>query len=142
MNVLEVQNLVKRYKANNALAGVSLSIEEGYVTGLVGPNGAGKTTLIKCILNLAQVDSGTIEVFGVEPRREREVRSRIGFVHESSYLFDQLNATETGKIAGAAYDRWDASGYSAYLDRFDLPRGKRMNRHRGWTRLCGVICWT
>ena len=134
MNVLDVQDLVKSYKSNMALNGVSLRIEEGFVTGIVGPNGAGKTTLIKCILNLARADSGQIQVFGLDHRRELEVRSRIGFVHESSYMFDQLNARETGTIARAAYDRWDANTYAGYLDRFELPeRAKIKTYSKGMT---------
>ena len=134
MNVLDVQDLVKSYKSNMALNGVSLRIEEGFVTGIVGPNGAGKTTLIKCILNLAHADSGQIQVFGLDHRRELEVRSRIGFVHESSYMFDQLNARETGTIARAAYDKWDAKTYAGYLDRFELPeRAKIKTYSKGMT---------
>ncbi len=134
MNVLEVQDLVKSYKSKVVLEGVSLRIEEGFVTGIVGPNGAGKTTLIKCILNLAHADSGQIQVFGLDHRRELEVRSRIGFVHESSYMFDQLNARETGKVCRAAYDRWDAKTYSGYLDRFELPeRAKIKTYSKGMT---------
>ncbi len=129
MNVLDVQDLVKSYKSNVALDGVSLRIDEGFVTGLVGPNGAGKTTLIKCILNLAQADSGRIQVFGLDHRRELEVRSRIGFVHESSYMFDQLNARETGAIARAAYDRWNAQTFADYLDRFELPERKKIKTY-------------
>jgi ABC-2 type transport system ATP-binding protein len=129
MNVLEVQGLVKRYKGTEALAGVSLNIEEGFVTGLVGPNGAGKTTLIKCILNLALADAGQIEVFGQDHRREQEVRSRIGFVHESSYLFDQLTARETGTIARAAYRRWDEKTFAGYLERFELPDRTRIKTY-------------
>jgi ABC-2 type transport system ATP-binding protein len=121
MKVLEVRGLQKHYKSTDALAGVSLGIEEGFVTGLVGPNGAGKTTLIKCILNLALADAGQIEVFGQDHRRDQEVRSRIGFVHESSYLFDQLSARATGTIARAAYRRWNEKMFSGYLERFELP---------------------
>jgi len=105
---------------------VLVAIEQGFVTGLVGPNGAGKTTLIKCILNLAQADSGQIRVFGVDHRRERDVRSRIGFVHESSYLFEQLTARETELLAAAAYDRWDGRTFRSYLERFELPKRTRI----------------
>ncbi|MCK4516444.1 MAG: ATP-binding cassette domain-containing protein, partial [Spirochaetaceae bacterium] len=129
MNVLDVQSLVKSYKSKVALEGVSLRIEEGFVTGLVGPNGAGKTTLIKCVLNLTPADSGQIQVFGMDHRRELEVRSRIGFVHESSYMFDQLNARETGTIARAAYDRWDAKTFAGYLDKFELPERTKIKTY-------------
>jgi ABC-2 type transport system ATP-binding protein len=121
MNVLEIADLHKRYRQKSALDGVSLCIEEGYVTGLVGPNGAGKTTLIKCVLNLVRADAGRVTVFGTDHRNDREVRQRVGFVHESSYMFDQLTATETGRIAALAYDKWESTTFAGYLDRFELP---------------------
>jgi ABC-2 type transport system ATP-binding protein len=126
MSVLEITNLTKRYRGTVALDGVSLHLEEGMVTGLVGPNGAGKTTLIKCVLNLVRANSGTIRVFGRDPGDEREVRARIGFVHEESYLFEQMNAVETGTVARAAYPVWDEEAFSGYLDRFELPRRKKI----------------
>jgi len=129
LNVLEVRDVVKRYKSKSALDGVSLSIPAGFVTGLVGPNGAGKTTLIKCVLNLVRITSGSIQVFGTDHRRDREVRRRVGFVHEASYLFDQLNARESGLLAAAAYDRWDAGRYSQYLERFELPPKQKIKTY-------------
>lgn len=129
VNVLETKRVVKKYRSKTALDGVSISVPKGYVTGLVGPNGAGKTTLIKCVLNLTPVTDGTIQVFGQDHLNERAVRQRVGFVHESSYLFDQLNALETGWIAAAAYDQWDRATYIGYLDRFGLPATQRIKTY-------------
>ena len=62
--VVEIQNLVKRYKELVALDHFSLEIEEGEIFGLLGPNGSGKSTTINCILSLLQYDKGTVRVFG------------------------------------------------------------------------------
>ncbi|TFH53565.1 MAG: ABC transporter ATP-binding protein [Candidatus Zixiibacteriota bacterium] len=121
MKVLQIENARKRYKKTVALDGVSVSLGEGYVMGIVGPNGAGKTTLMKAILNLIRLDDGSIEAFGLDHLSdERAVRARIGFVHEASYLFDQLNAAQLERITRAAYPRWDSDLYHQYLDRFEL----------------------
>ena len=52
--VIEIENLVKRYKELVALDHLNLSVKEGEVFGLLGPNGSGKTTAINCILALLQ----------------------------------------------------------------------------------------
>ena len=52
MNIVAVDNLVKRYNEVLALDHFSLHIESGEVFGLLGPNGSGKTTAINCILQL------------------------------------------------------------------------------------------
>lgn len=136
MKVLQVENARKSYKNTDALDGVSIALEEGYVMGIVGPNGAGKTTLIKSILNLVRLDGGTISAFGLDHlKAEREVRSRIGFVHEASYLFDQLNATQLERIVKTAYPRWDASAYEKYLQRFELPRSGKVKTYSKGMRM-------
>lgn len=64
--VLEVEQLVKRYRDVTALAGVSLTIGAGEIFALLGPNGAGKTTLIGAVCGLVKKTSGTIRLFGVD----------------------------------------------------------------------------
>lgn len=64
MNVLEVDNISKRFGKLTAVDKVSFSIEEGVVFGLIGPNGAGKTTTIRMIMNIIVPDAGKVSVLG------------------------------------------------------------------------------
>ena len=63
-NIIQIENLVKRYQNLVALDHLTLSIREGEIFGLLGPNGSGKTTAINCLLALLRYDKGTITVFG------------------------------------------------------------------------------
>ena len=56
MPMIEIRNLVKRYKDTIALDHLNLDIEEGEIFGLLGPNGSGKTTVINCLLALLKYD--------------------------------------------------------------------------------------
>jgi ABC-2 type transport system ATP-binding protein len=58
--LLHVSNLVKRYGQLTALSGVSFSIRQGEVLGLIGPNGSGKTTLFECLGGVLPPDGGRI----------------------------------------------------------------------------------
>ena len=49
MNILQVENVTKRYSAHTALSDVSLEVPQGSIYGLLGPNGAGKSTLIRVV---------------------------------------------------------------------------------------------
>ena len=64
MAAVRINALVKRYGKVAALGGVDLEVAAGEGFALVGANGAGKTTLIRCLLDLAACDAGTIELFG------------------------------------------------------------------------------
>ena len=81
-NVLEIKNISKEYKGFS-LKDVSFNIPKGFVMGLIGPNGAGKTTTIKAIMNLINLDSGEIYIFG-EDIKKNEILS--GDLKENSAL--------------------------------------------------------
>ena len=78
--MIRFENIVKRFRRNQVIKGVNLTIERGHRVALVGSNGAGKTTLIRCLLGEYTCE-GRVTVDGMEPRRQRrEVLSKVGFV--------------------------------------------------------------
>ena len=79
--MIELQNVVKAFRRNRVLDGISLNIDEGERIALIGQNGSGKTTLIRCLLGLYAVDAGDVAVLGRDPRVAREsVLGEVGFV--------------------------------------------------------------
>ncbi|MCY6483436.1 ABC transporter ATP-binding protein [Clostridium aestuarii] len=103
--ILEVKNLIKRYKEFLAVDNVSLSIKQGQIFGLLGPNGAGKTTTINTIIGLSKIDSGEIKVFGKDLwANEMEIKSQIGVVPQDVALFEDLSAYENITFFGRLYD--------------------------------------
>ena len=103
--LVEVRNLVKRYKDVLAVDDVSLTIEEGEILGLLGPNGAGKTTTINAMIGLTKVDSGEIVIFGKDFKEyELEIKRHLGVVPQDIAIFEDLTAYENlcyfGKLYG------------------------------------------
>jgi len=94
-HVIEINNLVKRYKELVALDHFNLTIEEGEIFGLLGPNGSGKTTTINCILSLLSYDKGSIKVFGKEMKpNSYNLKKDIGVVMQNVAVFDELTVYE------------------------------------------------
>src|SRR5213594_2346241 len=60
--LLTVTSIDKRFGGVRALAGCTLSVGDGSITGLIGPNGAGKTTLFNVISGLTPADGGQIRL--------------------------------------------------------------------------------
>jgi ABC-2 type transport system ATP-binding protein len=78
--MIRIQDLVKQFRRNRVLDGLTLAIEPGERIALVGSNGAGKTTLIRCLLG-EYTHEGTVLVNGIAPRSGRaRVLHDIGFV--------------------------------------------------------------
>ena len=66
MDILQIENITKRYSGHTALSDVSLSVPRGSIYGLLGPNGAGKTTLIRVINRITLPDTGRVIFDGKE----------------------------------------------------------------------------
>ena len=116
---VRVSDLRKRYGALEAVAGIDFTIEDGEIFGLLGPNGAGKTTTIECVLGLIQPDAGTIEICGLDARREpRAVREKVGAALQTTALPDRITPREALDLFGAFYQRRESA--AALLDRFSL----------------------
>lgn len=93
--VIEIDNLVKRYKELIALDHLKLTVEEGEIFGLLGPNGSGKTTAINCILALLYFDKGSVKVFGEEIQpNSYEIKKKIGVVLQNVAVFEELTVQE------------------------------------------------
>lgn len=95
MEVVQVDNLVKRYGDLLALDHFNLSISSGEIFGLLGPNGSGKTTAINCILQLLTYDKGDIKLFGEKMTPTRyDLKGRIGVVPQSVAVFEEFTVRE------------------------------------------------
>ena len=97
--VLTVDRVSKWFGDVVAVSDVSFQVWPG-VTALLGPNGAGKSTLLRMIAGLAAPSQGTIQVFGEDPRSDRETRGRIGIVPQQETLFQEQRAIDFVTLAG------------------------------------------
>jgi len=99
-----LESVSKRFGDVWAVRDLSLRIGYGKVYGLLGPNGSGKSTTMKMILGLVKPDSGKILVDGIDVSKDPvEVRKIIGYVPETSRLYDYLTGIEYLDFIGEAY---------------------------------------
>jgi len=103
VSIVVVDDIRKRFGANEVLKGVSLTVERGQVVALVGRSGSGKSTLLRCLNALEVIDSGRIEVAGhamdYHPAKLRELRRDVGIVFQSFNLFPHLSVGENIMLA-------------------------------------------
>jgi ABC-2 type transport system ATP-binding protein len=93
---LVADTLVRRYGKNEAVRGVSFSIERGELYGLVGPDGAGKTTTLRMLAGLVRPSGGSVRVLGVDPfgKGSARVRDALGLVPQEHSLYADLSIEE------------------------------------------------
>ena len=104
MSIVEVSELTKRYDNRAVVDHVSFTVDEGEIFAILGPNGAGKTTTVEAIAGLRTPDSGRIEVFGLDPLRDRaRVRELLGVQLQESRFHDRVKVREVVETFAALY---------------------------------------
>ncbi|MBS8266462.1 ABC transporter ATP-binding protein [Mesobacillus boroniphilus] len=110
--VLTITGLIKSYGSKEVLKGIDLKVDRGEIIGYIGPNGAGKSTTVKLMLGLEEGYSGQIEIFGEDiARHDASYKKRIGYIPETSEMYDSLTAQEyltfVAELYGMDYDDAD-----------------------------------
>lgn len=122
-NIITVSHLCKRYGAINAVDDVTFSINEGEIFGIIGPNGAGKTTTVECISGLRVPDSGSVTIYDLSPKEDREeLKKFVGVQLQESSLPPRIKVLEALNLF--------ASFYSEPLDPRELLKSLGMTEKR------------
>ncbi len=124
---VRARGLVKDYGSVHAVRGIDLEVRRGEVFGFLGPNGAGKSTTIRCLLDLLRPTAGSIEVFGLDPRREGiAVRSRVAYVPGELRLPDGLTGAELVASIGRLRGDFDSALRDALAERLHLDLRRQL----------------
>ena len=92
--VVRARALTKSYGRARGVVDLDFDVEPGEIFGFLGPNGAAKTTTIRLLLDLIRPSSGSIELFGRNPRRDVSLRRRVGYLPGDLRLYERLTARE------------------------------------------------
>jgi ABC-2 type transport system ATP-binding protein len=130
---LAVARLRKTYGRTTAVDGVSFSVGQDEIVGLVGPNGAGKTTIINMILGVLEPSAGTIRIGGVDLAADRSrALQHTNFAAVYAPLPGNLTVYENLRVFGLLYG---VAGLRARIDallaQFELERFRNVK--------CGVL---
>ncbi len=124
MDVLQINNLTKRFGNYTAVDNITLSVQPGEIYGFLGPNGAGKTTTIKMIAGLLKPDNGSITINGNNlAEKPRICKQDTGYVPDRPWLFEKLTGLEFLQFIASLYnlDREQFTTATQYLlQTFDL----------------------
>jgi zinc transport system ATP-binding protein len=97
---IHIDNLSVSYGKTNALSNIFLDVCEGEFLGIIGPNGGGKSTLLKAILGLIPVTTGTVQIYGQIPGKNR---TAVGYVPQFANMdkhfpISAFEAALTGRL--------------------------------------------
>lgn len=98
-----LDHLTKSFGSLTAVDDIDLSIRPGEVVAFLGPNGAGKTTTIDMLLGLSRPDEGSVEIFGMPPRRAVSRGLVSSVMQTGGGLLDDLTVRETVEYTSAIF---------------------------------------
>lgn len=119
--ILTCRNLTRNFD-HFSLKDIDVSLEEGYLTGLIGGNGAGKTTLLRILAGLDLRFRGEVFIGGISVREAPlKARELTGYVSENLQPFWEKTALENGDLIGSYFENYEKSCLEQWLDRLGVP---------------------
>jgi len=99
---VRLDGVTKDFGPVQALKDLSATIQPGRLTGLVGPDGAGKTTLMRLMAGLMMPSTGTIQVLGLDTRRDTDrLADQVGYMPQRFGLYEDLSVMENLRLHAA-----------------------------------------
>lgn len=94
MNIIETNQICKKYGSQLVIDHVDMHIEEGSIYGFVGENGSGKTTIMRLLTGLAELTSGSYSLFGINNKDAKiyQYRSKMAAIVEVPSFVPSMNA--------------------------------------------------
>ena len=127
-NAIAIKGVTKRYDGFT-LDNISFNVPKGCIMGFIGQNGAGKTTTIRSLLHITDIDGGEISLLGMDHvKDEAELKKRIAVVFDELPFHDMFNVKDMAKIFRGLYPDWNDDTYLKYIDRFQLPKKKKIGQ--------------
>lgn len=126
--MIAVKDVVKTFEGFRALDGLSMSVPDGSIYGLVGPNGAGKSTILRHITGVYRPDSGDVLVGGLPVYESPAVKARIAGIPDDLYYFLSDSTRDMMRFYKGFYPRFDMARYQALKDIFSTVDERRSIR--------------
>ncbi len=103
-NVVETQDLTKKFGKAVAVQSLNMQIPRGTIFGFVGPSGCGKTTTVRLLTGFSKPTSGTVSVLGKTPADfSKSERGNIGYLIQQFVLYPELTVWENLNFAASLY---------------------------------------
>ena len=116
--MIEAKNVVKTFDGFKALDGLTMTVPQGSIYGLVGPNGAGKSTLLRHVTGVYRQDSGSVLLDGNPIYENPAAKARIADIPDELYYFLSASTRDMMRFYKGFYPRFDTARYQALKDVF------------------------
>lgn len=136
-NILEINNIVKKFGGKTVLNDVTLHLESGKVLGILGPNGQGKTTLLNIIAGLYKPTIGTVKVNGILVGYE--TKKIVAYLQEKDYLYKWMTIEEVVEFYKDFFEDFNVVKSNELLEFMKLDKKSKVkNLSKGMLEKLGL----
>ena len=138
--MITITNLTKTFGEVKALDRLNCNINKGSVFGLVGSNGSGKSTLLRILAGVYEANGGTVRIDGRPSFDDQDVKSRVYFISDYPYFFNDSTVENTAPLYRRLYPTWDELKYKQLCGIFPIStKAKIINMSKGMQRQAALI---
>jgi ABC-2 type transport system ATP-binding protein len=123
-NIVQIENVSKKFITKRALNGVSITLEKGKVLGVLGPNGSGKTTLLKILAGLTKASSGHILIdnkhLGIQSK------SVVSYMPDRNYFYKWMKVKDAIDLFKDFYVDFDENKCLSLLSNMNIPMDEKI----------------
>lgn len=139
--MIKIQNVTKKFGAQNALDNLTLEIEKGCAYGLLGSNGAGKSTLLRLLSGIYIQDSGSITIDDIPVYDNPALKEKIFFVSDDTAQFTGMTLLQMKDFVKTFYKTYNEEVFNSLWEILKLPLDKKLSDFsKGMRRQAVVIC--
>ena len=138
--MIEAINLTKTFDGQAALDGVSCTIPDGCIYGMVGSNGAGKSTFLRVLAGIYKADKGTVTIDGQPTWENPAVKQQMMFVPDDLYFLPGATLYKMAKFYQNLFPTFDNARFLELVRTFDLPARKSIGTYsKGMKRQAAIL---
>ncbi len=124
--MIKVENVEKYYGKIKALNGVSLTVKDGSIYGLIGTNGSGKSTVLRAMAGIFRAEKGKIEIDGENIYENPILKRRIVYISDDQFIIPSSTAEDVKDFYKNMYPNFDTEKFNKLTDRFSLDRKRQI----------------
>jgi ABC-2 type transport system ATP-binding protein len=126
--IIKVNNLTKSYKSQTVLNALNWEVKQGDIVGLLGRNGVGKSTLLKSILNISEVESGSVTLFDENfTALSSSTKAKIGYVPQENDEISWLSVKDLICFRKHFYKQWSDEKVASLIERWEIDENKTVS---------------
>lgn len=124
--MIKVEKVEKYYGKIKALNGVSLTVKDGSIYGLIGTNGSGKSTILRAMAGIFRPEKGKIEIDGENIYENPILKRRIVYISDDQFIIPSSTAEDVKDFYKNMYPNFDTEKFDKLTDRFSLDRKRQI----------------